>query len=602
MRRIISFLSAVFILFLPLNAQETSTPVGNERAYTLKSNTNIVLVPVIVRDGSGNHVSGLSKGDFTVLENGKPQQVDVFEETKSGEKIAAPVQSAMERSNATSTDSDAKRLTIIVLDLVNTPYLDQGSAKNQILKYLSQSLDSREPTSLISLRSNGIQVLSEFNTDPRVLIAALKGAASETPELRRGTREMSEGATREMTNILATQGMTNSDPSLPAVQQAMAVFDKLQGFENTPEKEIAGYKLRDAMTLTLHAFEQIAKAYAGIPGRKSLLWATGGFPFLIATNGEVQSPAVFVQGGTYGGGRADRSGNLGTLPESTSVMSSDVISQLAPVYRRAIASLNDAEIALYPIDARGLITFSEGADVHRADQVAQRELRQEHADSHATMTVMAEMTGGRAYYNANDIARSFKEAANDDLVYYTLGYYRKDDGKKQKPGWQKLQVKVNKPGLQVRARDGFMLTADRPESKEAKQADFGEAIQSPLEFSSVAMTVRLSKPSGPDPATKKRNVAFEVDMPKGAALLQDGKYDLDIFAIVNNTKGERAGQVGQVLAGTVPAAAIPQVQKDGLNYRNLVQLLPGEYSLRFIVRDNQKGRIGSVILPLKITE
>jgi VWFA-related protein len=376
----------------------------------------------------------------------------------------------------------------------------------------------------------------------------------------------------------------------------------LQGFENTPEKEIAGYKQRDAMALTLHGFEQIAQAYAGIPGRKALLWATGGFPFLITTSGEVQSPTVFAQGGTYGGGRNDRSGNLGSLPESTAMLGSDVMAQLTPVYTRALAALTNADIAVYPIDARGLLTFSTGADVHRLDEVQQRELRQEHTDSHATMAVIADMTGGRAYFNTNDIAHSFKEAADDDQVYYTLGYYRAADAKKNKAGWQKLQVKLNKPGLQARARDGFMLSPDKPDSKEAKQADFSEAIQSPLEFSTVPVAVRLSKPSGPDPTTKKRNVAFEVRMPKGASLLDEAKYNIDVFAIAINNKGERAGQVGQNLAGVVPKEALTNVEKDGLNYRNLVQLTPGEYNLRFIVRDNLKGKIGSVILPLKIDE
>jgi VWFA-related protein len=189
----------------------------------------------------------------------------------------------------------------------------------------------------------------------------------------------------------------------------------------------AQFMQSNAIETTIDSFLGIAWSLSGVPGRKWLIWATGGFPFAL------DSPST-VPGG-----------------------------YLSLLYKRTMLALNDAQISIYPVDIRGLANspsfvngkssgaFS-GAAVSR--QISNRMwLQQSKTD---TLNDFADMTGGKAFYNTNDLAGSFNRAADDASSYYMLGYYL--DTKNNKPGWRKLQVKVGKKDVEVRARNGFFVT------------------------------------------------------------------------------------------------------------------------------------------------
>src|SRR5450755_2665058 len=166
------FICANFIFATPNKDKENS-----ELKFTAR--TELVLIPTLVTDKSHNHIGGLKKEDFTVLENGVEQKVATFEEITS----AAQRWSRPGNPNASSNSNDFsnmlagqpanRRVTLIVLDLLNTPFVDQAYARKDLLKYLTQSVDQREPTALYTLNRNGLHIIHDFTTDPRVLVAAL---------------------------------------------------------------------------------------------------------------------------------------------------------------------------------------------------------------------------------------------------------------------------------------------------------------------------------------------------------------------------------------------------------------------------------------------
>jgi hypothetical protein len=273
---------------------------------------------------------------------------------------------------------------------------------------------------------------------------------------------------------------------------------------------------------------------------------------------------------------------------------------MRPVYDRTMQVLASANIAVYPVDARGLITYFGGTEAHsRYAALRQFSIREEqHRAAINTMENFAAATGGRAFYNRNDLVNAFHEAADDSRTYYHLGYYR--DKKDAKPGWRKLEVKVAKPDIRVRARKGFLLTETTMVASNSRQLDLTSAVQSPLDYTGIPLRVRWL---GTAPGEGKTKVGFAVVTGGGSVTVDadnNNKLDLDVVAVAMKASGEAADQVGQTIGGNVDQAAITDLQTNGLTYENMFEVPPGTYTAKFVVRDNVTGRMGSVQAALKV--
>ena len=123
---------------------------ASARLPTFRAQSELVTVPVVVTNKSGAHIEHLQKEDFTLLEDGETRPIATFEEVQkpAGPRFRTPAQS-IEFSNQVSPEAGPVHLTILVLDLVNTSFEDQASAKRQLLTFLAQSIDNSQPTSLL---------------------------------------------------------------------------------------------------------------------------------------------------------------------------------------------------------------------------------------------------------------------------------------------------------------------------------------------------------------------------------------------------------------------------------------------------------------------
>jgi VWFA-related protein len=246
---------------------------ANNSEIKFTSRTELVLVPTLVHK-SGAHVSGLAKEDFTVLENGREQKIAVFEEVTSDAHHFSHPKNPNEFSNYLVGDPAVKRVTIIILDLLNTAFSDQVSAREQLVKYLTQSLDSRECIALYTLTRSGIKVIHDFTTDSRVLIAALQRVKGNTHQLVDTPEDV-----EQITGSANPSGSAGLDPSTVKTEA-----DRLQAMMEDAELNFESFQQRVAITYTLEALQQVAQELAGFAGRKSLIWATGGFPFDVSDN------------------------------------------------------------------------------------------------------------------------------------------------------------------------------------------------------------------------------------------------------------------------------------------------------------------------------
>lgn len=208
-----------FLLALALTTAGVADLSGldpsDPQSLPIVSRTNLVLVPVVVDDSGGNHVAGLTKNDFEVVENGKSKSIETFEEVKT---TSAPIGRAPTQpgiySNMLSGGISPKRLTIFALDTVNTPFLDQEYARQQLIKFLAQRVDSQEPCALISIQGNGIRILHDFSSDPAVLVAALKKVVGGIPGLTFTGQELEQSRGTPLGVSSAAQQLESGHPSL----------------------------------------------------------------------------------------------------------------------------------------------------------------------------------------------------------------------------------------------------------------------------------------------------------------------------------------------------------------------------------------------------
>jgi VWFA-related protein len=353
---------------------DTGHNASDNKLLQFKSETTLIQVPVVVTDRSGSHVHGLTKADFTILENGKVQKIATLEEivpasAASTTPIAGNPGGVF--SNMTPDESKPRSLTVLLLDEVNTAFLDQSYGRKQLVKYLANHLDSSQPTGLMVLTSKGVSVLSPLDSDPATLITALKKASGKVSD------------------------METYDNDAKAVAAGQAQFSGLGGIRpgDSPENRIRSFMLAEnattatniqarAVETTLRGLLSIALSLSGIPGRKSLVWVTGSFPFDLD--------------------------NFGAMPADPNMRA---------LYERTLNALNDAQVSMYPVDARGLMSdpmFAGDSMSSLLGPGTSDALRQSTLTS---LKNIAAMTGGVAYYNSNDLAGAFGRAAQDSYSY-----------------------------------------------------------------------------------------------------------------------------------------------------------------------------------------
>ena len=335
----------------PTNQRDIRFQQYDKTPLKFSSTTIYVLVPVVVTDKEGNHVSGLKKEDFRLLENGKDQKVASVEEIKpTAAAIARLATSTNEITNQTSGDNAPRRLVIIALDMVNTPFLDQSRARQAMIAYLTDNIELDCLYQLVAIENNGLRILHDYTQDTSTLVATLRTARSHFPTTNSVDTAALRGISTDIEPTTAPSMPTSVATGLP---QPAAVIEFI-----TAQSEQAYGQLReaDAANSTLQAFQQIAERASGIPGRKSLVWLTGSFPFSID-------------------------------PGTASV--SEGLSFAA--YQHTMQLLENQLISVYPVDARGLLTTLPDASMHLSRRKTHR-LRLHSLTSRTGVSTLSRMT------------------------------------------------------------------------------------------------------------------------------------------------------------------------------------------------------------------
>lgn len=561
-----------FVVFFCLPLVKAQENTG--RSVTFKAKTELVVVPVLVRDKNGKHFSGLRAEEFTVLDNGAERKITSFEEVRTGtERMEFATPEPGTFTNVVEKRTGSKRVTILVLDLLNTRIMDQNYAQQQLLKYLSGSLDDTEPTAFFVLARDGLRLIQDFTSDPKILITAIN-------KMRERQEKVAEDAADVQRDVDTFERMKTGDPQ----------WDHLLIQMQEAIKDAASMRQESSIVKTLESMQQLARYAKGIPGRKALVWATGGFPFEVSRNGDFPFESSVADDKIITVNRGNR-GSYGDVQA---------------LYVATWNALTNANVSLYPVDVRGLMPSASS----RADTigwVGSRAIRNQQnssvdwdqLQSQDSLRVFADATGGKAFLNNNDLTRGFREAAQDSSEYYLLSYYLEHNSK---PGWHKLSVKVKRDGAQVRARTGFYVTSPRDE-KAVQEMDTYLALRSPLNYSEIPMVFRWTDRTNAKVSSQRR-VGYEVELPANAVVVDESDKNhitVQFLALVRDADGKEVGHPeSRKLDMYLTPESLAQIRESGVTYRNVIELPPGEYNVRFVVRDGLSGKMGSVSAPVTV--
>ena len=521
----------------------------------IKVRTGLVLIPAEVTDAKGNRVTDMKKEDFVVLENGKRQEIALFDHITTKAEVMKSA-SVPEGVFTNAVQWGPSRITIFVLDLVNSRIEEQKEARKQLLDFLSKSLDEEEPVCLVAVTSKGAWLLHGFTTDPKVLLEALNKVKQQRTDMDAPPKNPEE----EIFRMVQGWHSKSAGRNAAMEESRLNMLDMASAFEGIS----AGERIR----LTLLSMLEIANAFVGIPGRKSLIWATAGFPF------EIGDATAFQKSG-----RLQSLGNQG----------------LVTLYEQTWQMLEAANIAVYPLDVSELVNpgyVNAGIGVARPQHVM--------LDMHVSnLENFADVTGGKFCDRSMDAAKCFKEAASDSSDYYLLGIY--DKSGTEKPGWRKLSVRSMRTDVQVRARSGYYLNgAAHDQSTDTKLMEM--ALFSPFDYTGLQISVRLMDTvAGNKPGTKK--VGFVYSIPAGAVRIDEetgNQLKLEFGAVARDSTGKMVENLSKVVEGKMSETQARQVREKGILFTGGMELRPGEYSLSFAVMDKVNENTGSVMAPLKV--
>lgn len=534
----------------------SSSPASNQ-ANVVKVNTRLITVDVIVTDSHGNPVRGLGQSDFQVFEGrGVEQKIARFEFVDTSVNPPGPEPSALPTGPHIYSNLQAARLkvppTAILMDALNTSLFHQMQVRRDMILFLKK-LPPDTPVAVFLL-GHTVHVVQNFTTDPKLLQAAVDRA-------RRADNVLQEPNPQDDANSASLAAQQMNAPR--------DVIQALQDFESQEYLEFMDVRVSE----TADAMRAIAKYLGGYPGRKNLVWFSEAFPIWIEPTTDFGSDP-FMGSTTYQG-----------------------------KVREAADALTDAEVAVYPVDARAL----EGPQAYSASNGSVPSgdiggaLSREDSlriNSQATMEAVADQTGGQVCKNTNDLSGCVQHALDEGSAYYELSYY--PENVKWDGHFQKITIKIDRKGVKLAYRRGyFAATAAMHNPPGEPQAVLKDACLDPLPSTSIDLTVEPLAPqqtSGQAPAPRYLLTISPSTLTLGPA---DGPRHLNLqMAICEyDAKGDKFEFFPRDLSQPVSDAALKIWQEHGI--RNIFDYgaKPEDPRLRFAVLDVPSGMVGSVDAP-----
>jgi len=533
-------------------------PPTDQGSIALHSSTRLVQLNVVVQGKKGEPVTGLRKDDFTVLDQGAAQQIAVFlprSALPSGAAAATTVPANVFTNRYDQAGAAPGSVTAILFDALNTALQDQSYARQQVIKFLGQ-LQPQDHVAIYILTTQIITV-SEFTQDSTSLLEAIQQFSGHDSALL--------AAATQNTQDTNDQLQTRSEPPASA-----RIASQLKQFLDGADGQIRDFANVNRAVTTTSAIEAIANHVAQIPGRKSLIWVSGSFPIAIG----------FDADSLFQPEREHRT--------------------FGPEIERATRALNQANMAIYPVDARGLMTSPAFSAANRSGFNPRDALKpgvlSPDQSNFDTMTMLADRTGGRAFFNTNDLEGAIQRAIADGQYTYTIGFYPthgKWDGK-----FHELKVKLADKGYTLRYRKGYFAAPEPKGSEAENKLSLEAAILSPVEWTNLDVQVRL-KQYQPDSRVLVLQVALDAhELQFTPNADRQGALVYAIFGQLGEGDKSITSEKETFNLNLKPET-YQTLLRDGLKFTGQIVLAPETTRLRVIAQDGKTGTIGTLTIPIK---
>ena len=414
MRRPVGFTLTVLLFGSALHGQgkQTDALLPGADSTILQTGTQLVVVDVAVETKNGHPIHGLKQEMFHLMEDGVAQQIRHFEE-HTNTHAATNLPAVPKLPPGTFTDYSpvpaGETLNILLLDTLNTPTKDQSYVSNQLKDYVKHV----NPGTRIAIfgLANQLVLLQGFTADPGTMKEAIDH--NLIPHFSALLDDPGGSAAEQLAASDVASGnvdLTSATGASSPVAQMAANFQQF-------EAQTAAIRTQMRLQYTLNAFNALAHYLATFPGRKNLIWFSGSFPLNVLPNPALQDPFL-----------------VANLNEDE--------------FRETTNLLAKAQVAVYPVDARGLeapTTYSASTSGRRFGPNPQgfsnavSTFNSSQAEEHTTMDALAESTGGRAYYNTNGLSDAVSKAIDAGANYYTFSYSPSD--RRQDGGYRKIDIR-----------------------------------------------------------------------------------------------------------------------------------------------------------------
>jgi VWFA-related protein len=542
-RKTFSIFTAAGLLLqaTPVLAHQTGQSGASESRIQVTS--ELVLVNVVAHDKKGNLVRDLKKGDFTVFEDGKKQEISTFDfenvdELATASAAEATVSGAAgpgtllrsAKKAAPSLDARDRRLILLFFDFSAMDPEQIERSVDAAKKFVDTKMQTADLIAVVSLATN-MRVDLDFTDDKSKLLAALTAYNSGQGQgFENGSSGSAEGAAE-------TSGAFSADDT---------DFNTFSADRK------------------LLALQSLMQALGRLPQKKSLIYFSNG----ISQSGVDNQSAL----------------------------------------RAATAAAVKANVSIYSLDIRGLQAFPPGGEAQSASLHGQSAYSGAsvlndlggNAASQETLATLSSDTGGKAFFDSNDFSGVFSQVQKDSSAYYVLGFTSNNPLKDGK--FRRLKVQVNRSDLKLDFRAGYYAGRD---FEHLNRADREQQLEDELDAQLPRVDVPLYAGAAyfrQDDAHYYLAVSLVIPGSQIPFVTEKDKDNATIDIIGEALAGGKL-RVGQ-LRDTVKLAveSTQQVRRKNVQYNTAFVLAPGGYHLKFVIRENQTGRMGSFETDVQIPD
>ncbi len=562
----------------------------------LHAQSRLVVLDVEVTDHD-KPVKGLDRSRFHVFEDGHEVPISFFEENEppaSVEIAKAPTLPPDTYSNV-PVYPESSAVNVLLLDALNTPMGDQEQVRRQMIAYLS-TIKPGTALAIFTLSSR-LRMVVGFTTD----VAKLKEALESKKPIARSSADVGANSSESNSSALvqsASSIATSNDPG------TMWLVGQIMQFA----ADTRAYETDQRVTMTLDALSQLARYLTAIPGKKNLIWFSGSFP-------------------------------IGLSPDAALSTQIKDVRDYSIDMQRTSGLLSAARVAVYPVDARGLMTAPtvdssytpplatlQGAATPVAND--NNAFTTQTSQDQGTMSTIAAETGGRAYTNSNGLKDAVEKIVAEGSSYYAVSYVPPEEtGGKHGDDFRKVEVKVDGSKYQLSYRRGYYTdTASKlgddsggAPGPMAAAAVLGAPPSTQIVFQARVLPEGDPELKGPEPengpagdksaSLKGGAHRYIVDLTVGLqdltfAQSADGKRttELECALVAYDSEGNSVNSLGRKVDFNLTAEQYERLTAEGkgVPVRFALDLPSGANVVRAVVYDPATAKTGSLEIPVQV--